>query len=424
MSKQAGMMKTKLVYADSRGRIYDELELEMAGKSGDIFVVPENEELVPLPPGSKLFTMPGRYPVGWDREGGEFITLEGEEYQAVAAFPPPGYTRTLLPATAFYDDSQILPLWAYTAVGWKSGKFWIAAKQVEWNPNWEPKNFDDRTLLPKVQRRLKEEPDNRLLRHLSRCALDYHCFAAKNIFYKRWECPLPTSPACNARCLGCLSWQPKDSCEASHERIDFVPTAEEIVGVALPHLKTVDKAIVSFGQGCEGDPILQVGVLEEAIAKMRAETDKGTINMNTNASVPQNVERLCQAGLDSIRISLNSANESVYNRYFRPVNYAFAEVLQSMKIAKHHGLYVSINLFIFPGITDRPSEIDALLSLIDQTKLDLIQMRNLNIDPDVYLNALIPGDEEGIGIINFMKRIKEEFPNVSFGYFNRPKENF
>ena len=417
-------MKPKLVYADSRCRIYDEPELEMAGKSGDIFVTPEDDELIPLPNSSKLFTMPGRNPVGWDRKQGDFITFEGREYQAVAAFPPPGYTRTLLPATECYDDSQILPLWAYTAVGWKSGRFWVAAKQVEWNPNWNPKNFDDRTLLPKVRRRLNEEPDNRLLRHLSQCALDYHCFAAKNLFYERWECPLPTSPACNARCLGCLSWQPKNSCEASHERIDFVPTAEEIAGIALPHLKTVDKAIVSFGQGCEGDPILQVDALEEAIVKIRAETDKGTINMNTNASIPTNVERLCKSGLDSIRISLNSANESLYNRYFRPVNYTLSDVLQSMKIAKHHGLYVSINLFIFPGVTDRPSEIDALLSLLDQTKLDLIQMRNLNIDPDMYLKALSLDDERGIGIINFMKRVKEEFPNVSFGYFNRPRENF
>jgi len=417
-------MNPKLVYADSRCQIYDEPELEMAGKSGDFFVTPEDDELIPLPQGSKLFTMPGKYPVGWDGKRGEFIALDGGEYQAVAAFPPPGYTRTLLPATEFYNESQILPLWAYTAVGWKAGRFWVAAKQVERNPNWDPRNFDDRTLLPRVRRRLREEPDNRLLKHLSRCALDYHCFAAKNLFHQRWECPLPTSPACNARCLGCLSWQPKNSCDASHERIDFVPTAEEIVGVALPHLKTVDKAIVSFGQGCEGDPILQVDVLEKAIAKLRAETDKGTINMNTNASIPQNVERLCKAGLDSIRISLNSANETLYNRYFRPVNYIFSDVLQSMKIAKSHQLYVSINLFIFPGVIDRPSEIDALLSLIDQTKLDLIQMRNLNIDPDVYLKALSLDGEKGIGIIDFMKRVKEEFPHVSFGYFNRPRENF
>jgi hypothetical protein len=55
----------------------------------------------------------------------------------------------------------------------------------------------------------------------------YHCFAAKNIFVGRWEAPLPTSPTCNARCVGCLSLQ-EGECPASQDRIQFVPTPEEI----------------------------------------------------------------------------------------------------------------------------------------------------------------------------------------------------
>ena len=182
--------------------------------------------------------------------------------------------------------------------------------------------------------------------------------------------------------------------------------------------------MVSFGQGCEGDPILQVDVIEEAIRAIRAETRSGSININTNASRPKHVERLCKAGLDSIRISINSAVERTYNRYYRPVNYRFNDVVASAKIAKDYGLFVCINLLTFPGVTDRVSELEAILRLIDQTHLDFIQMRNLSIDPDLYLRALELEDEPAVGIRQFMARIKAEFPHIEFGYFNRPKEDY
>ncbi|MBI1923285.1 radical SAM protein, partial [Candidatus Poribacteria bacterium] len=397
----------KLVYADGHGNIFDHPTLEMGSALGGKFTRPAREELIPLPEDSRLFTMPGRIPIGWHPHRGEYFPFTGGKpqgdkgkkrglkslgpYYAVAAFPPPGYTRTLLPAAQLVDTSQILPLWAYTAVGWMDGQFWIAATQVDSNPYWLPANFDDRILAPMVDERLEAAPENRLLEQLSRCAIDYHCFAAKNAFLRRWECPIPTSPGCNSRCVGCLSWQPADSCAASHERITFTPSPQEIVEVALPHLialphlTTVEKGMVSFGQGCEGDPILQVDVIEEAIRAIRSETSAGSININTNASRPKHVERLCKAGLDSIRISINSAVERTYNRYYRPVNYRFNDVAASAKIAKDYGLFVCINLLTFPGVTDRKSELEAILRLIDQTQLDFIQMRNLSIDPDLYL---------------------------------------
>ena len=51
-------------------------------------------------------------------------------------------------------------------------------------------------------------PDNRLVRHLESCALVYGCPAGKNFFLSRYEAPLPTSPTCNSRCIGCISLQP------------------------------------------------------------------------------------------------------------------------------------------------------------------------------------------------------------------------
>jgi hypothetical protein len=62
-----------------------------------------------------------------------------------------------------------------------------------------------------VERLLKAYPTNRLVSHLANnCALTYHCPAARNYFMGRWECPIPSSPACNANCIWCISFQPEE----------------------------------------------------------------------------------------------------------------------------------------------------------------------------------------------------------------------
>ena len=420
----------QLVLSDPEGNIFDHPSLKLSGRSGDRFFLPHPSELAPLPKGSQLFTLPGRIPVGWDEEKRSFVSsrkveLRSKEVEciAVAAFLPPGYIRTLLPATKLEPKAPILPLWAYSAVVWKDGKFWATGLFIDPNPHWNPKYFEnDRFLKRKVHTFLSEAPKNRLLQQLSRCALEYHCFAAKNVFSRRWECPLPTSPSCNAACIGCISLQPSECCPASMERIRFVPTVDEVLEVALPHLEEAEDAIVSFGQGCEGEPLMQWRLLERSIRELRERTDRGTINLNTNGSFPDRVTKLCDAGLDSVRVTLNSPHLKFYKRYHRPRGYSFGEVVDSLVQAKGKGIYTSINLLVFPGFTDRETEIEGLMRLIQKTNLNLIQMRNLNIDPDLYLKTV--GRGEGMGISKMIDILKKEFPSLQFGYFNRTKENF
>ena len=295
--------------------------------------------------------------------------------------------------------------------------------QVDRSKQWQAKNFDDRLLEPRVKRALEDLPHNRLIEQLARCALDYHCFAAKNLFLRRWEAPLPCSPVCNSRCLGCISLQEADCCPASQERLSFVPTVEELCEIAIPHLETAENAIVSFGQGCEGDPILQVNTVSDATKRMRRETSRGTININTNASIPKAVGRLAESGIDSIRVSLNSAQESYYDSYYRPKNYRFSDVLESLRIAKQAGLYVMLNYLVFPGVTDQNEEFESLVRLIDDFGVDMIQMRNLSMDPTLYLTTLeLPSP--GFGILTMLKRLKHLFPELQYGYFNRTRETF
>lgn len=422
----------KMLYADQNGNIFDHPYLLMAGMNGNKPLLPENIELIPLPDDSRLFTMPKLPPISFDPSQKRFVTIseikngrKTEKIEAVAAFMAPGYMRTLLPACDYSKKKNHLPLWSYTAVGWdeENERFVVAASKVDNNQNWNPCNYDDRTLDPLVRKMLKKLPENRLIEQLSRCAIDYHCFAAKNLFYQRWEAPLPISPVCNSQCLGCISLQPSDCCPSNHDRISFVPTPKEIAEIAIPHLINAKEGIVSFGQGCEGDPIMQYKTAAEAVKEIRKVTDNGTINFNSNGSFPDRVQYLCDAGVQSFRFSMNSVQEDLYNRYYRPKGYSFGDVKKSVLTAKNNGKFTMINYLVSPGVSDSPKEVEAILKFVGNTGIDMIQMRNLSIDPDYYNKEMKVG-EMGIGMYNLLKTLKKEFPKLQFGYYNRTKEKF
>jgi MoaA/NifB/PqqE/SkfB family radical SAM enzyme len=163
--------------------------------------------------------------------------------------------------------------------------------------------------------------------------------------------------------------------------------------------------------------------IAEAIKEIRKHTTKGSININTNGSRPDAVRILCEAGLDSIRVSTNSARREVYMPYYRPNNYDFDDIVESLKIVNSFGGWTSINYFVFPGMTDNIEEYEALRTLIKETGLKMIQWRNFNIDPDWYLGKIgVTDTGECMGIKQLQELIKEEFPALRFGYFNPPIE--
>jgi MoaA/NifB/PqqE/SkfB family radical SAM enzyme len=181
---------------------------------------------------------------------------------------------------------------------------------------------------------------------------------------------------------------------------------DEVLGVALPHLEKAEDAIVSFGQGCEGEPLMQWRLLEGSILKLREKTDRGTINLNTNGSFPQRVERLCEAGLDSIRVTLNSAHPKYYRRYHQPMRYTLKKVIDSLFWLKKRGSSPpSTSLFYLGSLIE--GKVEGWVELVRKTRLDLIQMRNLNIDPDFYLKEM--GRGEGMGISRMIEVLKVSF---------------
>ncbi len=414
-----------MLFADKKGRIYDHPYYRMAGFSGLSPYPIKAEDLIPMPEFSKLFYLPDCPPIGIDPETGEYVKVpyveingRKEKVYAVAAFPEPGIVRTYIPAADYSKKKYLLPAWAYTAVGFKDDKYWICGFWIEKNYKWDPRNYDDRKLLKSI-RRYTSKHNNRLVRHLINCAIRNHCFAAKNLFFERWEAPLPVSRTCNARCLGCLSFQPKGSFPASHERISFTPSKDEIVEIAVNHLENAPDAIVSFGQGCEGEPIMEYRLIAESIKEIRKRTKKGTINLNTNGSDPEKIKTIAESGLDSIRISINSFRPEIYKAYYRPKNYDYQDVIESIYVAKKMGLYTMINYLVFPGITDQEEEIVQLKKIIKETKVDFIHLKNLCIDPVLYRKSMPAPDRPGIGMRKVADIIKSSFPEVELGYFNR-----
>ena len=408
-----------MVYARPDGSILDHPTLQMAAVGGGEPRAPLPHEVIPLPRGSDLFLLPGRAPIGLDPDSGAHIVHDESELCAVAAFLAPAWTLFLHPAYRRREQAVVLPLFAYAAVGFADGRFWTTGLRVDADTRQDPWRFDRERLGGQVAARLVEHPDNPVVGQLQRCATEYNCRAAQNFFIGRHEAPIPTSVTCNSRCVGCISLQADGSFRASHERVKRPPRPSDIAEMALAHLARVPDGVVSFGQGCEGEPLLGEELLPEATRLIRAANRRGIINVNTNGSRPDVVDAMCHAGLDAIRVSLNSPRPQLYDAYYRPANYSFDSVHETLAVMRRHGRYRSINYLVFPGVTDTEAELEAMSAFVESTDLELIQMRNLNIDPELYRQTLPEGSlHEGFGIGTFMQRLRRRFPHLRYGYFN------
>lgn len=412
-----------LLYSDGEGNIYEDKSLFALGRTGWDAVEVELDCWIELPNGGNLYELPGRRGIGIDVNTRELRLCE--KGWAVAAFIPPAYTGIYLAAYETMKDAPTLPLFCYTAAAWFENKFYVTAMRIEKDIRQEKSGYDDTKIQQGVTSLIHAYPHNRLVKHLAdTCCNTYQCPAARNFFLGRWECPIPSSPACNANCLGCISFQPNDEqITSSHDRLSFKPTVEEIVEYTVPHLENAPYPIISWGQGCEGEPLLMWETIEKSIVEIRKHTQKGSININTNGSNPKAVKRLMEAGLNSIRVSLNSFRDEYYTPYYRPNNYELKDLLESLKIVTDMGGWASINYFVFPGTTDSVAEVDALLKAIEYTQLNMIQWRNFNIDPDWYLSKLNVIDTgECYGMKQMLQLVQEQYPAVKYGYFNPPIE--
>jgi len=406
----------RLLYATGEGRLRVHRSLQAVARSGwDVGIA---DRLISLPAGTTLMHLPGRIPIGRS-SAGTTVALDEPGAMAVAAVLPPGYLRTWLPA--YEDDGRrapVLPLYGYAAVASVDGEPQVAAMRTDrWNA-WNPQAHDRRQIDAAIRGARRALPGSRLLQQLETCATDYRCLTAQNVFLRRGEGAIPVSPACNAACLGCISeqWGDVDSPQTRH---DFAPTAAEIAELAAWHLSAGESNFVSYGQGCEGEPLTRGAVLVEATRRIRAAAPRATIHVNTNGSRPDVLRRLVDAGLNSVRISVFSLDDSRFRAYYRPVGYGLDQVAECAGVVAAGGGQVTINLLTFPGISDSPPELDALVSFIHRHGVHQVQLRSLNVDPH-WLLERIPQPTRGIGMRTFVRQLGERCPDLQLGNFTRP----
>jgi len=423
------MRHFRLLVADEGGRVFDHPSLLAAVAAEGGFELAA--DMVSLPAGATLQALPGWAPVGYDPEAERFVVLETIELEgrrirprAVGAVLPPGWTRSALPAGKRSVLAPILPQWAYTAAAFGGGQLKVAAVRTDRRKHWDPARHSTSDLPAKVASRQGASPENRVLRQLETCALEYRCYTAQNVFYARDEGALPVSTTCNARCVGCISEQPKGGPDASHQRIREAPSWEELAEVGGAHLAEASgKVMISFGQGCEGEPLTRGEVIAKAIRAMRRRTTRGSIHINTNGSLTDRLDGLARAGLDSVRVSLNSASPDLYEAYYLPQGYDLSDVERTIGLARRRRLHIALNLLTFPGVSDQEGEVEALAAMIVRHHIDQVQTRPLAIDPLQYQEVADGRGAGGaaLGLREMLRRLKKAAPWLAIGNFSRAR---
>ncbi len=412
-----------LVYADSNGNVYDHPGYTALARNAEMITEILDHELIPLPDGATLVSLPGTLPIGIDQDTGRMERVEGD-HCAVGALLPQGYTRLLLPSYVKIDANQAFPIFGYTAVVWKDGNFYVAAELTDNPYYWNPLHCDVNKLQKQVNKMISRYPDNRVYQHLSKCALEYECLTASNTFLQRWEGGVPVSFSCNASCFGCISEQPEDSLfVAPQTRMKFKPKVEELVEIMLEHLVTPD-SMISFGQGCEGEPSTQAALIIEAIRRVRQCTELGYININTNGGLTDQIRNIVDEGLDLMRVSTISAIDEHYQAYYQPKGYTLQNVEKSIRYATDQGVLTSINYLVFPGVSDREEEIEAMIEFARRSGLQYIQLRNLNIDPESYLKIIPKPRGDVMGMSQMLAIYRQEIPHIVIGSYTHTPEFF
>lgn len=90
-----------------------------------------------------------------------------------------------------------------------------------------------------------------------------------------------------------------------------------------------------------------------------------------------------------MRVSIISAIPENYKAYYRG-SYELDNVKESIRYAHEHGVHISLNMLYFPGFNDSESEFKAWKEFLHENPVNMIQIRNLNIDPDAFAEIMPP----------------------------------
>ncbi len=403
----------RAVHADRSGRV---IVSDHAAAAFDGTLTVPFADALPLPADAVVLPIE-REAITLDRSGRAHRAGPGR--LAVAALLPPGHLRTQLPAYAEEPGRPDLTPGAYTAVAAdERGDLVTAALVLDRDPTHDTHAYVKGEIAARVSEDLRSHPGDRLVRQLARCAREYGCRGAANAFFGRWECALPVAAPPNESPIAALA--PRLDREADpKEPAAFHPTADEIAERAVAHLEA-GGTILSFGRACEGEPLMAVRLIEEAVQTIRARTKAGTIHLETNGSSASALRRLAVAGLDSLTVRLVSARAPVYERLHRPRDYRWTDVRATLRLAAELRLAINLLVLALPGLFDHVDEVDALVEVASELPEGTgLHLRDLAADP---LRALAEARDRRpiVGMSRAVERLREELPHVRVGAFVRP----
>jgi len=398
------------VHSDRSGRVV--VASDWAAASFDGVTTGPFHDAIPLPAEAAIVPLSGREAEGLDH-GGRLRRLGAARF-AVAAVLPPGWLRLALPAYAEAGQDQPLAPRAYVAVGAdEHGELVAAAASLDGRPGASAPT----DLGARVSATLRARAANRELRQLARCARDYACRAAANAFMGRDDCALPVGAPQNERAATFIALR-DDRDATPTEPAAFHPSPEEIADVAAAHLEA-GGTLVAFGRACEGEPLLAVREIEDAVRRIRARAPHATIHLETNGSLPVALRRLYDAGVDSIAIRLASGRADTYEAIHRPEGYRFTDVRASLGEAAGWKVALSLVVLALPGLTDRPRELDAIVALAGELPPgSALVLRDLAADPRRAL-ALASGDGP-LGMRVALERLRADASHLVLAATARP----
>lgn len=389
------------IHSDRSGRVFVSADYGATALDGPTPAA--LAEAMRLPVDAQLVPLADRAAIGIDRRG--LPRPLGAARWAVGAVLRPGHLRTHLPACDPAAGAAGLEPLPYTAVAAdEEGEIVVAAV---------PLGSGARTIgddiASRITARLRAEPSNGLLRQLARCAREYACPAARNAFFGTGECALPLGAPANDQPGPNVALRRRDE-RAPIQPAAMRAAAADVVAVANAHFRSGGSA-VSFGQACEGDPLGSIRAIVEITGQI-ARPKGAQIILRTSGCSAAAVGRAAEAGVDRVVVALASAHGPTYELVHGPVGHRWTDVRAALREAASRGLAISVELLTLPGLTDRESEVRALMHLLGELPAGTALMPvDLAADPYALL-ARVPDVGATIGVVALLERLRTDASHV------------
>jgi hypothetical protein len=369
------------VHTDRTGRVYVSDDHRASGWNGSEHV--PLEQAIPIPPGTRLVPLE-REAEAFGRDGR--MRGLGRGRTALAAILPSGCTRLLFPSYAEErGDAPLAPL-PYTAVASAPGGDLVVAAVRHGSA---VPVVETRESAGTIQEALRSRPGNDLVRQLVRCAREHECLAARASLAGGSELPVPIGALTAEQPLLPIALR-SGYPGTPTEQAALHPTADEILQLATPEVTRV-----TFGRACDGDPLLALRPMEEAVSLVRARHPSVDIHVETTGCSTATLRRLIEAGVTGVTIRFASAMPDTYRALHGPVAHEWTDVRASIALAAERAR-LTLALLVLPGVTDRPAESDAIVGLVGDLPGGALELRDLGADPRRTLAGLPRAKPRGV----------------------------